>query len=72
MLKKYYLGGFFWAPIPHKRYQNTSGFAVEKVHFKQKRLIQVDTGRCFNVYITFIQRWRRRVSTGILLNFVSF
>ena len=26
-LKKYYLGGFFWAPIPHKRYQNTSGFA---------------------------------------------
>ena len=27
MLKKYYLGGFFWAPIPHKRYQNTSGFA---------------------------------------------
>ena len=28
MLKKYYLGGFFWAPIPHKRYQNTSGFAA--------------------------------------------
>ena len=27
MFKKYYLGGFFWAPIPHKRYQNTSGFA---------------------------------------------
>ena len=27
MLKKYYLGGFFWAPIPVKRYQNTSGFA---------------------------------------------
>ena len=26
MLKKY-LGGFFWAPIPHKRYQNSSGFA---------------------------------------------
>ena len=29
MLKKYYLGGFFWAPIPHKRYQNTYGFAGE-------------------------------------------
>ena len=29
MLKKYYLGGFFWAPIPVKRYQNTSGFASE-------------------------------------------
>ena len=27
MLKKYYLGGFFLAPIPVKRYQNTSGFA---------------------------------------------
>ena len=27
MLKKYYLGGFFWAPIPVKQYQNTSGFA---------------------------------------------
>ena len=25
MLKKY-LGGFFWAPVSHKRYQNTSGF----------------------------------------------
>ena len=29
MLKKYYLGGFFWAPIPLKRYQNTSGFAAD-------------------------------------------
>ena len=28
MLKKYYLGGLFWAPIPHKRYQNTYGFAA--------------------------------------------
>ena len=28
MLKKYYLGRFFWAPIPHKRYQNTSEFAA--------------------------------------------
>ena len=27
MLKKYYLGGFFWTPIPHKWYQNMSGFA---------------------------------------------
>ena len=27
MLKKYYLGGFFWAPIPVKWYQNNSGFA---------------------------------------------
>ena len=28
MLKKYYLGRFFLAPIPVKRYQNTSGFAA--------------------------------------------
>ena len=28
MLKKYYSGGFFGAPIPHKWYQNTSGFAA--------------------------------------------
>ena len=28
MLKKYYLGRFFWAPIPHKWYQNTSEFAA--------------------------------------------
>ena len=27
MLKKYYLGRFFWATIPHKQYQNMSGFA---------------------------------------------
>ena len=27
MLKKYYLGRFFWVPIPVKRYQHTSGFA---------------------------------------------
>ena len=27
MLKKYYLGEFFWVPILHKRYQNMSGFA---------------------------------------------
>ena len=33
MLKKYYLGGFFWAPIPVKRYQNTSGFAGVHVSF---------------------------------------
>ena len=26
MLKKYYLGRVFWAPVPHKRYQNMSGF----------------------------------------------
>ena len=26
MLKKYYLGGFFWAPTLHKQYQNISGF----------------------------------------------
>ena len=26
MLKKYYLGGFFWAPILVKQYQNTSEF----------------------------------------------
>ena len=29
MLKKCYLGTFFWAPIPHKPYQNMSGFAGE-------------------------------------------
>ena len=33
MLKKYYLGGFFWAPIPFKRYQNTSGFTGEYAIF---------------------------------------
>ena len=27
MLQKYYLGGFFWVPIPHKHDQNMSGFA---------------------------------------------
>ena len=27
MSKKYYLGEFFWVPIPVKRYQNMSGFA---------------------------------------------
>ena len=26
---KYTLGRFFWAPIPHKQYQNTSGFASD-------------------------------------------
>ena len=26
MLKKYYLGEFFWAPIQVKWYQNTTGF----------------------------------------------
>ena len=30
LLKKYYIGVFFWAPIPHKWYQNTSGFAGGK------------------------------------------
>ena len=25
--QKYYLGRFFWVPIPHKQYQNMSGFA---------------------------------------------
>ena len=29
MSQKYYLGGCFWAPIPHNRYQNTSGFAAD-------------------------------------------
>ena len=28
MLKKYYLGGFFWVPIPHRWYQNMSEFAA--------------------------------------------
>ena len=28
MLKKYYLDEFFWVPIPHKRYKNTSGFTA--------------------------------------------
>ena len=32
MLKKYYLGAFFWAPIPHKRYQNISGFTGVLIH----------------------------------------
>ena len=32
MLKKYYLGTFFWAPIPHNRYQNISGFAGVLIH----------------------------------------
>ena len=27
MLKKYYLGGFFWVPILVKQHQNMSGFA---------------------------------------------
>ena len=37
MLKKYYLGGFFWAPIPVKRYQNTSGFAGERtITYREK------------------------------------
>ena len=31
MLKKYCLGGFFWAPILHKWYQNMSGFACDSV-----------------------------------------
>ena len=35
MLKKYYLGGFFWAPIPHKRYQNTSGLPMLILVFKE-------------------------------------
>ena len=26
MLKKYYLSGFFWVPIPVEQYQNMSGF----------------------------------------------
>ena len=35
MLKKYYLGGLFWAPIPRKQYQNTSGFAgADELGFK--------------------------------------
>ena len=29
MLKKYYLGGFFWVPIPIKQYQNMSGFTSD-------------------------------------------
>ena len=33
MLKKYYLGRFFWAPIPVKRYQNLSGFAGVNTYF---------------------------------------
>ena len=32
MLKKYYLGAFFWAPIPHKWYQNISEFAGVLIH----------------------------------------
>ena len=31
MLKKYYLGGFFWVPILHRRYQNMSEFAADVV-----------------------------------------
>ena len=31
MLKRYYLGGFFWVPIPLKQYQNRSGFAVANI-----------------------------------------
>ena len=31
MLKKYYLGRFFWVPILYKWYQNTSGFEADKV-----------------------------------------
>ena len=30
MLKKYYLGRFFWALIPVKWYQNMSGFASDR------------------------------------------
>ena len=29
--KKYYMGGFFWVPIPVKWYQNTSGFIFENI-----------------------------------------
>ena len=32
MLKKYYLGGFFWAPILLKWYQNMSGFTADIVN----------------------------------------
>ena len=28
-MEKHFLGGFFWAPIPVKRYQNTSGFGAD-------------------------------------------
>ena len=45
MLKKYYLGGFFWAPIPVKQYQNTSGFAASEsdmnTFYKCKLNVQV-------------------------------
>ena len=33
MLKKDYFGGFFLTPVPHERYQNTSGFASELLFF---------------------------------------
>ena len=35
MLKKYYLGGFFWAPIQVKWYQNTYGFAGDMISSQQ-------------------------------------
>ena len=39
MLKKYYLGGFFWTPIPHKWYQNMSGFAGVFCNFINKETL---------------------------------
>ena len=39
MLKKYYLGGFLWAPILHKQYQNMSGFAGVFCNFINKETL---------------------------------
>ena len=34
MLKKYYLDGFFWVPILHKCYQNTSRLPTDNDYQK--------------------------------------
>ena len=39
MLKKYYLGRFFWVPILVKWYQNMSGSPVLRVKNQQSQVI---------------------------------
>ena len=42
MLKKYDLGRFFWAPISHKRYQNTSGFIGVEIVASEEHITNID------------------------------
>ena len=41
MLKKYYLGLFFWVPIPVKQYQNMSGFASTSLKDEPMGVVRV-------------------------------